>query len=116
MSLQKKTLNRYRQFFPQDTLREVSARTGIQITRVFRLFSGKTMKVGELEAFESAVNLKIAENPNYQRMTRLLEDASSVLTNEELGKVSDYLERKIIGRTYSRMYINLQTQQDAIIA
>lgn len=35
MSLQQKTIQRYRQLFPNEPLRETSARTGIQITRVF---------------------------------------------------------------------------------
>lgn len=115
MSLQKKTLHRYRQFFPNETLREVSARTGIQITRVFRLFNGKTMKVGELEAFESAVSLKIAENPSFARLNEVLDQASAVLTNEELAKISDYVSRKVMSRTYGRLYIR-PLIEDAIIA
>ncbi len=105
MSLQKKTLSRYRQYFPQETLRETSARTGIQITRVFRLFNGKTMKVGELEAFEAAVNLRIAENPNMALLSEAVESAGAILTNEELAKVTDYVERKVKARSFSRMYI-----------
>lgn len=108
MSLQIKTITRYRQLFPGETLREVSARTGIQITRVFRLFGGKTMKVGELEAFESAITARMAENPNYARLYQTLENASVIMTNEELGLINDYIERKISVRTYSRLYISSQ--------
>lgn len=115
MTLQKKTLQRYRQLYPQKTLREISAQTGIQITRVFRLFNGKTMKVGELEAFESAIMLKLAENPNHSRLNDLLEKASGVLTTEELGKIANYIERKIISRNYSRFYIS-QNLENADIA
>jgi hypothetical protein len=105
MSLQNKTIQRYRLFFPQETLREVSARTGIQITRVFRLFNGKTMKVGELEAFEKAINDKIAENPNFARLNYIVEEASSLLTNDELGRLADYLERKVTNKKFTRTYI-----------
>lgn len=105
MSLQNKTIQRYRLFFPQETLREVSARTGIQITRVFRLFNGKTMKVGELEAFEKAVSDKLAETPNYSRLNRLVEEASLLLTNEEVGRIADYMERKISNKRFTRTYI-----------
>lgn len=115
MSLQKKTLNRYRQIFPHETLREVSARTGIQITRVFRLFNGKIMKVGELEAFEEAINVKLSENPNLNQLNFVIEEASAILTNEELTKITDYIQRKIVSRTYGRMYIRPQ-YQDASIA
>lgn len=105
MSLQNKTLERYRLFFPQETLREVSARTGIQITRVFRLFNGKPMKLGEFEAFEKAISDKIAENPNFSRLSYIVEEASSLLTNDELGKIADYLERKVANKKYTRTYI-----------
>ena len=115
MTLQNKTIQRYRQYFPQETLREVSARTGIQITRVFRLFNGKTMKVGELEAFEKAINVKIAENPSFNRLHHVLDEAAGLLTNDELAKMADYFERKVINKKYSRTYIR-PLFQDASIA
>ena len=114
MTLQEKTLQRYRQLFPNLPLREVSARTGIQITRVFRLFNGKTMKVGELEAFESAVALKIAENPSFNRLNDVLEQAGAILTNDELSRISDYVERKVMSRTYGRLYIRPQFEAISI--
>lgn len=115
MSLQSKTIQRYRHFFPQDTLREVSSRTGIQITRVFRLFNGKTMKVGELEAFENAVQNKIDENPAGSRLNNLLEESLGILTHDELKTLADYIERKVTSRKYSRTYIS-QNLENAIIA
>jgi hypothetical protein len=105
MTLQKKTLARYRQYFPNETLRETSARTGIQITRVFRLFNGKNMKVGELEAFESAINLKIAENPSMTLLSEAVDEAGALLTNEELAKITDYIQRKVKCRSFARLYI-----------
>ena len=105
MTLQQKTLQRYRQLFPNQPLREISACTGIQITRVFRLFNGKIMKVGELEAFESAITIRIAENPNMSLLSEAVESAGAILTNEELAKVTDYVQRKVKARSFSRMYI-----------
>lgn len=110
MSLQQHTLHRYRQLFPNDTLREVSARTGIQITRVFRLFSGKTMKVGELEAFQSVIERKLAENPQAKRLQHLLNDALGVLTIEEMEKINAHVERKIRNKTFARMYISTEIE------
>jgi len=115
MSLQTRTLHRYRQLFPNDTLKEVSARTGIQITRVFRLFNGKTMKVGELEAFEGVIVNKISENPSFSRLNRAIDGASSLLTNEEIGKLADYVERRVAQKRFARGYISLN-HQNAIIA
>lgn len=115
MSLQNKTIQRYRLFFPQETLREVSARTGIQITRVFRLFNGKAMKVEELEAFETVISNKLAENPNYSRLIKIVEEASLLMTNEEIGRVTDYIERKVTNKKYTRTYIR-PLFEDASIA
>ena len=115
MNMQRKILQRYRQLFPNDTLREVSARTGIQITRIFRLFNGKCMKVEELEAFENAVQEKLKENPNFLRLSETLEKASIVLTNDELGKLLEIVERRILARTYGRLYVR-PAYKDAIIA
>ena len=106
MSLQNKTIHRYRLFFPQETLREVSARTGIQITRVFRLFNGKPMKLREFEAFEIAITSKIAENPNFSRLNTIVEEASSLLTHEEIGRIADYMERKVANKKFTRTYIH----------
>jgi hypothetical protein len=115
MTLQEKTLQRYRQLFPNQPLREVSARTGIQITRVFRLFNGKVMKVGELEAFEKAITDKLAENPGFERLNTAFEDASALMTHDELAKLADYIARKVSAKTFSRGYYK-STYQSAIIA
>ncbi len=115
MTLQEKTLHRYRQLYPNQPLREISARTGIQITRVFRLFNGKIMKVGELEAFESAINEKIAENPSVAKLSSVIEEASTILTNEELAKIAEYVARKVSAKTFARFYIK-PNYESAIIA
>jgi hypothetical protein len=115
MTLQEKTLKKYRQLFPNETLRETSARTGIQITRVFRLFNGKTMKVGELEAFEAVIAAKIAENPSYSRLTSTVEAASAILTNEELSKIAEWISRKVLAKNYGRSYFNANLDS-AVIA
>jgi hypothetical protein len=115
MDLQQKTLRRYRQFFPKETFREISKRTGINITRVYRLFHGRTMNVEEFEIFEKAISHRISESPNFCQFTKMMEDASAVLTNEELGKLTEYITRKLKARTYSRLYIKA-SYADAIIA
>ena len=114
MSLQTQTLHRYRQLFPNDTLKEVSTRTGIQITRVFRLFNGKNMKVGELEAFETVIVKKISENPSFARLNTAVEGASSLLTNDELSRLADYVERRVAHKNFARGYISLNNQTASI--
>lgn len=115
MTLQNKTLHRYRQFFPKDNLRQVSERTGIQLTRVFRLMNGKTMKVGELEAFENAIAKMISDTPNISRLSSIVDEASALLTNEELGRMAEYFERRVANKRYSRTYISANFN-DASIA
>jgi hypothetical protein len=110
MSSQQKVINRYRQIFPNETLRETSARTGIQITRVFRLLSGKRMRVEELEAFERAIHSKLAENPDQKRLASLIEEALAVLGPDELGRITDFVERKVLGKRYARQYGEYFTQ------
>ena len=115
MTLQQKTLHRYRQLFPNKPLREISACTGIQITRVFRLFNGKIMKVGELEAFEKAINEKVNLNPQVGNLTNLIEEASVILTSDELKKVAEYVARKVSAKKFGR-FENQFNYQSANIA
>jgi hypothetical protein len=116
MNLQNKAIVRYRQLYPSDTLREISSRTGIQITRVHRLFhEQKQMKVDELEALERCIMDKFAESPNVFRLTEAVNLAAVVLADEELGKLVDYIERKNTARKYGRMCSN-NNFESAIIA
>lgn len=115
MKLQEKTIKRYRQLFPAETLRETSARTGIQITRVFRLFNGSNMKVGELEAFERVMTEKLAESPSTARLHSVFEEATAILTNHELSKLAELVARKIAAKNFSRSYFNTNIES-AIIA
>jgi len=55
MSLQVAVLKQYKATFPQDKLKEISNRTGIQITRVFRIMNGSEMKLKEYESFERCI-------------------------------------------------------------
>ena len=114
MTLQQKTLQRYRQLFPNETLRETSARTSIQITRVFRLFNGKKMKVAELEAFESILNQKQAENPSVCRLSHVVEEASTSLSNEELAKITEYVARRIAIQNLTKTHIKPEYQMGNI--
>tara|TARA_B100001971_G_C18268024_1_gene596413 strand:- start:94461 stop:94820 length:360 start_codon:yes stop_codon:yes gene_type:complete len=51
MNLQKEIIAKFNRQFPNATLKEVSKKTGIQITRVFRIINGYEMKVSEYERF-----------------------------------------------------------------
>jgi hypothetical protein len=94
MNKQQNIIQRYRQLFPHETLRETSLRTNIQITRVFRLFNGKAMKVKELEIFENIIQKKIAEKPEMARLNSLMNEALAILSAHDLNKIYDYIARK----------------------
>lgn len=59
MSLQKSIIKQYKEIYPQDKLKDISKKTGIQITRIFRIFrilNGSEMKLREYEIFEQIIN------------------------------------------------------------
>lgn len=115
MSLQKRTINTYRQLFPNETLREISLKTGIQITRVFRLMNGKTMKVSELEAFDQIINQKLASNPLSERLNSLIDEVKMSFGPEEFKKITQYIERKLHTAKLCR-HSNIQNDDQALIA
>jgi septum formation inhibitor MinC len=94
MTLQQRTLTRYRQLFPNETLKQTAFRTQIQITRVFRLFNGKRMKVEELEAFNQAIHSKLNQSQVHFQLQDLMEEASTLLNHQELAALSEYIRRK----------------------
>jgi hypothetical protein len=101
MSLQDKILQRYKKVHPHQTLKEASVLTGIQITRIFRLFNGKKMKVDELETFERLIQAKIDQRPQLNRLKSLLEEISFQLDDSDITKIADVIERKISHKKFS---------------
>lgn len=95
MKLQNKVLKKYRLYFPNDTLRDVSERTNIQLTRVFRLFNGKAMKVEELEAFETVIEENLKTNSHHRRFQEIVEQAQLVFSISDLEMMAELLERRL---------------------
>lgn len=94
-TLEKEVIRRYRQVFPKDTLKAISEKTGIQITRVFRIMNGKPMKVRELEIFERILKTECKETKKLTEIERLTKLAVSYLSVKDLDQIVQYLERKI---------------------
>lgn len=94
MELEKEIILRYKKKFPHETLKETSERTGIQITRVFRLFSGRRMKVAELEAFQKALE---GHSQTYEsnKFQNLIKEAILHLDKEDIDFIYHYVERKL---------------------
>lgn len=94
-TLEKEVIRRYRQVFPKDTLKVISEKTGIQITRVFRIMNGKPMKVRELEVFERILNKECKESKNLTEIDRLVKIAASALSVRDLDQIIHFIDRKI---------------------
>lgn len=94
MSLQANILKDYRALYPQDTLREISERTGIQLTRVFRLLNGSPMKLAEYELFYDLIESESTKTESTSAL-RLLRSYGHQLTGTEMSKICDYIQRKL---------------------
>lgn len=69
---QKEIIKCYRRLFPDETLKEVSHKTGIQATRVFRIFNGHEMRVSEYEIFERLIDRQVGfESEEFVRYARI---------------------------------------------
>lgn len=55
MNLQNAIIKQYKENYPNDKLKEISQKTNIQITRVFRILNGAEMKLSEYESFNHAI-------------------------------------------------------------
>lgn len=92
---ERETIQRYRKAFPNDTLKTISFKTGIQLTRVFRIMNGKPMKVSELEAFEGILGQRLSQNKKIMEFENLAKLAALDLSVRDIETIISYIERKI---------------------
>ena len=59
MELQKTILKQYMLLHDQPTYKLIAKDTGIQVSRVFRIFNGSVMKLSEFEIFQQKVKSKM---------------------------------------------------------
>ena len=95
MCLQNRILKEYRTIFPRHTLRETSAHTGIQLTRIFRLFNGSAMKLNEYELFHKVVYGDTAASGLTGSLKRVTESLARSMSPVELNKIVDQLNRRL---------------------
>ena len=86
-TLEKEIIRRYRQIFPKDTLKNISQKTGIQITRVFRIMNGKPMRVRELESFERVINQECSDHKKKTELDHMTNMAISCLSIRDLNDI-----------------------------
>lgn len=93
MKLQEHILKRYKSLYPEHTLKEISQKTGLQITRVFRILNGSEMKVTEFEAFQNALEERSYNSLHFITTAKkclqfLSEETLQNLNNEMILKLS----------------------------
>ena len=89
-NIQEQILNEYKNKFPNDGLKEISLKTNIQLTRVFRLFNGSEMKLKEYEAFKNI----IVDNKE-SRFASLANTCELSLSQNKLNTLMAYMKLAI---------------------
>ena len=92
MELQKTILSQYMLLNNGPTLKKITDDTGIQITRVFRLFNGSTMKLSEYQTFQRKVKEKMGLTDTLEEIAF---DCSLKLSPEATKEIETYLRRKL---------------------
>ncbi|MCF8057885.1 MAG: hypothetical protein K9K67_01205 [Bacteriovoracaceae bacterium] len=98
--LQKETLSRFFEETGKKTLDEYSTLTGIERTRLFRLFHGAEMKIGEFEIFQSFLKQNSGDELDWKNVIQEIQDErlSGDMTKEfriqweREKRLSDYLQ------------------------
>lgn len=92
MDLQKTILNQYTLLNGKPTLKKISEDTGIQLTRVFRIFNGSTMKLSEYQIFNKRVKEKMGLTDGLEAIAF---ECSLKLSPEAIKDLEVFLKRKI---------------------
>ncbi len=92
MDLQKIVLSQYMLLNEEPTLKNISMDTGINITRVFRLFNGATMKLSEYQIFQQRVREKMGLTDSLETIAL---DCSLKLSATAIKEIEVMLKRKI---------------------
>ena len=101
--IQEQLLKRYQNLMNDPTLREIAADTGIQLTRIFRLFNGSEMRLKEYLLFKNRVaDLEGIESD----LLALVGKLEKGLPSNRLQKLKRSLSREL-------MYSQLLDQQTA---
>lgn len=111
---ERETIQRYRKTFPNDTLKIISAKTGIQLTRVFRIMNGKAMKVSELESFENILGQRIGQDQRIMVFENLTKIASLDLSVRDIEIIISYIERKLENSKIIKQAVTHQIPENLI--
>jgi predicted transcriptional regulator len=110
MKLQEKILKNYREIYPDDKLKDISKKTKIHMSRVFRILNGQEMKVSEYETFQSLVTMNSIykdENEFAQVAQKCIDELSQEKLKKLFIKMNMYLKNSNFYNTTSYKKPNL---------
>lgn len=84
---QRLLLNEYMKLNNRPSFKKISEDTGIQTTRVFRLFNGSKMKLCEYQIFKNKIESKINSGPSLEKLAYECSVKLSSSAREELVKI-----------------------------
>lgn len=111
MDLQMTILNQYMLLNNKPTLKKISTDTGIQLTRIFRLFNGSTMKLSEYQIFNRKVKEKMGLTDGLEAVAF---ECSLKLSPDAIKDLEVFLKRKI--ETWKLAQIQKQTKTTILTA
>jgi len=91
MELQKTILGQYMLINKDPTLKKIAEDTGIQMTRIFRIFNGSPMKLCEYQTFQKRIREKMGLSDSLEAIAF---DCSLKLSPEAIKEIETYLLRK----------------------
>lgn len=92
MELQKIVLEQYKLLNNNPTLKAISEDTGIQLSRVFRIFNGSCLKLSEYQIFQQKVKEKMGLTDTLEAIAF---DCSLKLSPTAIKEIETFLKRKI---------------------
>ena len=92
MDSQKIILEQYSLLFGKPTIKEIAKDTGIQLTRVFRLLNGSSMKLSEYLVFQKKVKEKMGLSYGLEVLAF---ECSQKLSPTAIMELESILKRKI---------------------
>ena len=110
MNEQKRILDLFMKQFNRPTLRDTSDLTGIQLTRVFRLFNGSEMKLEEYLIF---MNLIKEDTGKHSPLSRLAYECSQSLNVSVIKELENHLEQKLKLWNYLQTSKNINSEKMA---
>ena len=110
-SLQELTLKHFKKSVGQKTFNQYSLMTGIEKTRIFRIFNGAEMKLKEFEVFQSFIREPLLDLKNWDTFVPDQSNLNSGLSfNHEEQKVR---HEHLVNERYERMKVYLSLPSKA---